>query len=341
MSTPDPRQATGPSFISEVTRHAIVDELLLRDEPYYGRRLNEVAFLNRFLPLNSLPATDRRFRTLYEDLVQHVVNNNDYSDIDVLSGFAKVHSCPDLLFGRFLEECLHPLVRDDAEARAELLEMFNKHLKADGFELAQGGSISGRPIFKLKALAQPGPVASVVPLDVARAFYDQVPDVLKTSSPDIPQAAKIPDPLSSITVASADTYDVVLSYASEQRGYVEAVAAALNARGVRYFYDAEHTAYLWGKDLNETLGKIYGGNAKFCVMFISEAYSRKDWPIVERRNALMRAVRDRAEYILPVRFDETMLDGLPQSVVYVSSVDFDPHQLADMVVQKLHQVGLA
>jgi hypothetical protein len=41
-------------------------------------------------------------------------------------------------------------------------------------------------------------------------------------------------------------WDVALSFAGAQRGYVEGVAAALMARGVRCFYDADEPVRLWG-----------------------------------------------------------------------------------------------
>ena len=48
-------------------------------------------------------------------------------------------------------------------------------------------------------------------------------------------------------------YDVALSYASEQRQYVEQVADTLSGLGIRPFYDAHEKADLWGKDLYDHL----------------------------------------------------------------------------------------
>ncbi len=41
-------------------------------------------------------------------------------------------------------------------------------------------------------------------------------------------------------------WDVALSFAGAQRDYVEQVAQALQARGVRCFYDADEQIELWG-----------------------------------------------------------------------------------------------
>ena len=54
-------------------------------------------------------------------------------------------------------------------------------------------------------------------------------------------------------------WDVALSFAGAQRGYVEQVAEELWAQGVRCFYDADEQLELWGKPRAEELPAIYGG----------------------------------------------------------------------------------
>ncbi|WP_425569164.1 TIR domain-containing protein [Nonomuraea salmonea] len=67
---------------------------------------------------------------------------------------------------------------------------------------------------------------------------------------------------------SGYAYDVCLSYAGEQRAYVELVAAGLRRAGVRVFFDAYEQATLWGKDLYEHLSHIYQEAAQYCVLFL-------------------------------------------------------------------------
>jgi hypothetical protein len=74
-------------------------------------------------------------------------------------------------------------------------------------------------------------------------------------------------------------------------------------------------------------------------MFISQDYARKSWPIHERRSAVARALNERREYILPVRFDETELSGLDPSVKALPATDRPPEKLADNIVTKLVQLG--
>lgn len=63
-------------------------------------------------------------------------------------------------------------------------------------------------------------------------------------------------------------YDVALSFAGEDRAYVDDVAKILHALGVRVFYEYE-TTDLWGKDLFTHLDEVYRKRSKYCVMFIS------------------------------------------------------------------------
>ena len=134
---------------------------------------------------------------------------------------------------------------------------------------------------------------------------------------------------------SAGGYEVVLSFAGEQRPYVEAVAALLQIHGVTCFYDNYEIHTLWGKNLVEHLQQVYGGTARFCVMFISQAYADKVWPTHERRSAFDAAIQRRTEYILPVRFDQTVVPGLSPSVHYLNAGDFTPQALGQVLLRKI------
>ena len=110
---------------------------------------------------------------------------------------------------------------------------------------------------------------------------------------------------------------MALSFAGAQRDYVERVARELQARGVRCFYDADEQIGLWGKYLADELPVIYGEQTAAVVMFVSAEYAAREWTRLERRTALARAVRERREYVLPARFDDTPLPGLPSDMVAV------------------------
>jgi hypothetical protein len=130
-------------------------------------------------------------------------------------------------------------------------------------------------------------------------------------------------------------YDVCLSFAGEDRQYVEEVADHLSSLGVRVFYDRYEVVELWGKDLYAHLDDVYQNAAKYCVLFISEHYARKLWPSHERRSAQARALREHQEYILPARFDETEVPGMPSTIGYVDLTSRSPTEFAELIRQKL------
>ena len=136
-------------------------------------------------------------------------------------------------------------------------------------------------------------------------------------------------------------WEVALSFAGAQRAYVEQVAQALKARGVRCFYDADEEIDLWGKYLAEELPAIYGEQAAAVVIFVSAEYAARDWTRHERRAALGRAVRERREYVLPARFDDTPLLGLLPDVSYIDLRRRTPQQFAVMIAAKLSTLGIS
>jgi hypothetical protein len=136
-------------------------------------------------------------------------------------------------------------------------------------------------------------------------------------------------------------WDVALSFAGAQRGYVQQVAEALKLRGVRCFYDADEEIDLWGRYLAEDLPDIYGEQAATVVVFISADYVARDWTRLERRAALNRAARERREFVLPARFDDTPLPGLLSDMTYVDLRTRTPEQFAAMIAAKLASLAIA
>ena len=125
--------------ITEPTRRNIADGLDLLGVLPYGR-LDEVEFFSRIFNLEKLPTSDSRthqFPTMADDLWQHRVRNNDWEDgwwwtdgrLNLLRG-------PDETFLHFLAEIVHPIVRSDEAERELCLEVFNRNLSAEGWEIA-------------------------------------------------------------------------------------------------------------------------------------------------------------------------------------------------------------
>jgi hypothetical protein len=131
------------------------------------------------------------------------------------------------------------------------------------------------------------------------------------------------------------TYQVALSFAGEQRDYVDAVARALRSRGIAVFYDRFEAVALWGKDGVEFFHRLFAADAAYVVMFISKDYVDKKWTRHERRAALSRAIAEKGEYVLPVRFDDSAVPGLPDTMQYLRAQDYDPAALAALISKKI------
>lgn len=130
-------------------------------------------------------------------------------------------------------------------------------------------------------------------------------------------------------------YEIVLSFAGENRRYVEDLANYLRKNSVTVFYDKQEEADLWGKEMSDELDGIYSEEGRYCVMFVSVHYANKMWARHERRSAFERAMKDRPEYILPVRFDETEVPGLRSTIGYIDGNTKTPKELGKLISQKL------
>ena len=109
-------------------------------------------------------------------------------------------------------------------------------------------------------------------------------------------------------------YDVALSFAGEDREYVESTAKILREKGLKVFYDKYEEAALWGKDLYTHLSDVYGAHAIYTIAFFSAHYARKVWTNHERQSAQARALEENREYLLPARFDDTPIPGVLSTI---------------------------
>jgi TIR domain-containing protein len=136
-------------------------------------------------------------------------------------------------------------------------------------------------------------------------------------------------------MAPVAEYDVCLSFAGEDRPYVDRVASKLRDLGVRVFYDGYEEAELWGKNLYQHLADVYRKRARFCVIFASAAYARKLWTKHELEQAQARALEESREYILPARFDDTEIPGVLPTTGYVDLRSKTPEDLATLIHKKV------
>jgi hypothetical protein len=130
-------------------------------------------------------------------------------------------------------------------------------------------------------------------------------------------------------------FDVALSFAGEDRQYVEEVAHTLKRMGFRVFYDKYERVTLWGKNLYDYLTDLYQNKARHTVIFCSKDYAEKLWTNVERKSAQAKAFKSSEEYILPARFDDTEIPGILPTVGYIELNEYRPKEFAQLVKNKI------
>jgi hypothetical protein len=136
-------------------------------------------------------------------------------------------------------------------------------------------------------------------------------------------------------------YHVALSFAGEDREYVEIVANNLRDSGVNVFYDLFEEHNLWGKDLYGHLSSVYKDQALYTVMFVSKWYKKKLWGNHERKSAQARAFSESREYILPAKFDiDVEIPGLLDTTGYIDLRKKSPEDFARTIVRKLTESGV-
>jgi len=70
-----------------------------------------------------------------------------------------------------------------------------------------------------------------------------------------------------------------------------------------------------GQKLEKYLRCVYQEKAAYCLMFVSRQYRDKVWPTTERESALARSLCQQNEYILPVRMDQTEIEGITDGTI--------------------------
>ena len=71
------------------------------------------------------------------------------------------------------------------------------------------------------------------------------------------------------------------------------------------------------------------------MIFISRHYAEKVWTNHERKSAQAKALNQKAEFILPARFDNTDIPGLPPTISYIDLSELRPTEFGQLVEKKL------
>lgn len=127
-------------------------------------------------------------------------------------------------------------------------------------------------------------------------------------------------------------YDIAISYAVPQLEVAEPLARKLEDLGLEVFFDKHIDHELWGVDLNRHLPRSFDRDARVAVMLLSPEYIERYWPMLECRTLIERAAREGWGAILAVSIGDTVLPGIPDSIV-VHRLDSDAPNLDEVALK--------
>ncbi|MBC6972182.1 hypothetical protein H9I32_07060 [Bacillus sp. Xin] len=133
--------------VSILTRRNLLDALLRLGD--FTGRFELINFLELIWPLDDMPSTDSRFSSARRDIWQHMVNNSDWDENFLYWDYLDINNSSDDVLFTFLEQIVHPAVRENRQDQQTYVEVINAHLDGDGFQLQVIGEMSGYPLYKV------------------------------------------------------------------------------------------------------------------------------------------------------------------------------------------------
>ena len=162
--------------ISDLTRRRLV---AVYDGGEICSEYDEIEFIGHIWPISSMRGDqeardidDWGFRSLKDDIIQHMRRNDDWSNRELLERLGLMHSSRSLLF-RFLEASVHPTTVDEATQKARV-ERINTHLQHDGYRLTRAGSMSGSPIYAISVHTIGSPADAAISSALERFEPEQI-----------------------------------------------------------------------------------------------------------------------------------------------------------------------
>jgi hypothetical protein len=112
----------------------------------------------------------------------------------------------------------------------------------------------------------------------------------------------------------------------------------LSEYGAIVFYDSSYKSRLLGKRLDKEFEWVFGIGTLFFVPIVSSDYVDRHWPQFEWSIARSEAQNRGYEFILPLRFDDAKLLGLPDTIGYLDLREHGVEETATILMDKLQNI---
>lgn len=134
-------------------------------------------------------------------------------------------------------------------------------------------------------------------------------------------------------------FDFAISFAGSQRHIAERLAKRLKEREPRciVFCDSSYRSRLLGKRLDQEFGWTFGEGTRFFVPIVSKEYTQRDWPQLEWSIARRESRQRLHEFILPLRFDDSLLLGLSDNIGYLDLHEHSLEEVVSILLEKLEE----
>ena len=164
----------GTPVVTLLTRRRIIDVF---DGQPLCLEYDEIEFLEQLWPIAEMPEAfpndaGLAGRSLKDDIIQHTIRNDDWSNRELLERLGLLDASKALFF-RFLEAAVHPTTVDEA-GQKERVEKINRHLQHDGYRLSRSGRMSGSPIYTVDAAAIGSPADAAISDTLANFEPEQI-----------------------------------------------------------------------------------------------------------------------------------------------------------------------
>lgn len=138
-------------MINKPNRKKILDLILNADFTFEFAKNREegiVPFLNEIWDLKKMPSEDNRFRDAEQDIIQHTINNDDWSWHELFEKRLRIIESEDK-FIKFLEVFLLPKYQNKLEVFSYFKEIINEILETEGLAFATVSYEGDFPVLEL------------------------------------------------------------------------------------------------------------------------------------------------------------------------------------------------
>ncbi len=136
-------------------------------------------------------------------------------------------------------------------------------------------------------------------------------------------------------------FDLVLSFAEEDRNVAAGIKDCLSFLGVKTYYYPDHPEENWARPLGKNLSELYEYGGQMGLVLLSKNYTWKKFTRIEFDALNARRVKSQTDFLLVLRLDDSNLqeiEELPTDLTYLDW-QFNPREVAELVKKKLKAQG--